>query len=66
MTKYPIDLRENIVHRNEELCVSLHEMNKLEGETTVLKTEDGNEQYHEVNNRIPFALFFFKCQLLDQ
>lgn len=43
MTKYSIDLKENTVYRNEEFCVGLQKMNKLEGETTILKTEDGNE-----------------------
>lgn len=58
MTKCSIGIRKNKVHRNEELCVSLHKMNNLEGETTTLKTEGRNEYYHEINNGIPFALFF--------
>lgn len=37
-TQYSIDLTENTVHRNEDFCMSFHETNQLEGETTTLKT----------------------------
>lgn len=64
MTKYCIDRRKNTVHSNEELCVNLHETNKLEGETAILKTVMNSilksiMEYH-------LLYFFFKCQLLDQ